>query len=756
MLTEQISPARPLRVLALAKQIPVFQEMRLGPDGRLVREGVLHMNDYCRRAVAKGHEIAKTSGGTMSVMTLGPDSADTVCREALAFGAANGYPVNGIHVCDRAFAGSDTLATARALAAAIRRTGPYDLVLCGLNSLDADTGQVPPQIAELLDLPFAAGVRRLQLKGKTLRLELEHDDERSLVEVDLPALLSCAERLCDPCKVKEPEIWAEQDGSLITKLSATDIAESDPAGTEAIGTGGTGTAGIGTAGTGGEGTGLWGQEGSPTSVGEVRIVPTDRERLIVWTGEDDKGAGDRGADYEGTDGRSADDRGTDGRGADYEGTDSGSEDLEAVIQRAVRHCAERGALDAGSTSSDIAEGSTDSGNAGSGPKDNHAKVPAARKVSTEQDSVEHVSSLSKSLPAIGVIIEPDRLRVARELLGAAADLATQIGGKVVALGSQLPDAQELGSFGADEGVVFETAPVRTSADGKIHQSLTNSTEGTEDAPSGSSTGSNLTSASLLEEDIAAAVSCWAEKESVWALLAPGTEWGRQVASRVAAKQKAGLVGDAIGLDVGSSFTASEDPLLKHRLVADKPAFGGQLVAEIFCSSPLQMATLRAGVLPLLQPRESKPAIISTQLCTPRDRIKLLSRQRDDDSDELANAEVVIGVGQGVDPDDYPLLEDLCEQLGATLCATRKVTDKGWMPRARQVGITGHSISPRLYIAIGLAGNFNHSVGVRTSGTIVAINTDPEAMIFQTCDIGLVGDWRELLPPLVKELLSQMP
>ena len=702
MLTEQISPARPLRVLALAKQIPVFQEMRLGPDGRLVREGVLHMNDYCRRAVAKGHEIAKASSGTMSVMTLGPDSADTVCREALAFAAGSGVPMSGIHVSDRAFAGSDTLATARALAAAIRHTGPYDLILCGLNSLDADTGQVPPQIAELLDLPFAAGVRRLELNGETLRLELEHDDERSLAEIGLPALLSCAERLCAPCKVKEPEVWAEQDGSLITKLSAADIADEASAGAGGTGTGGTSTGA----------TSLWGQEGSPTSVGEVRIVQTDRERLIVWTG-----------------------------------ADSGGEHLEAAIQRAVRHCAERGALEAGNADAD----SAGSDSAASEAEENRAKVPA-----TQQNSAEHDPSLRESLAAIGVIIEPDRLRVSRELLGTAAELASKIGGKVVALGSHLPDARELGSFGADEGIVFEAASVGTSADGKIPQSLANSTEETEDAPTGSSTGSNSTSATLLEEDIAAAVSCWAEKESVWALLAPSTEWGRQVASRVAAKQEAGLVGDAIGLDVGSSFAASEDTLLKHRLVADKPAFGGQLVAEIFCSSPLQMATLRAGVLPLLTPRESEPAKISTQLCTPRNRIKLHSRQRDDNSDELANAEVVIGVGQGVDPDDYPLLQDLSNQLGATLCATRKVTDKSWMPRARQVGITGHTISPRLYIAVGLAGNFNHTVGVRTAGTIVAINTDPEAMIFQTCDIGLVGDWRDLLPPLAKELLSQMP
>lgn len=599
------------------------------------------MNDYCRRAVAKGHEIAVASGGTMSVMTLGPDSADTVCREALAYGAASGCSVSGIHVCDKAFAGSDTLATARALAAAVRRTGPYDLVLCGLNSLDADTGQVPPQIAELLDLPFAAGVRRLALEGETLRLELEHDDERSLAEVGLPALLSCAERLCDPCKIKEPEVWAQQDGGLIAKLSAADIADDALA----------------------WGSSPWGIEGSPTSVGETRIVPTDRERLIVWTG---------------------------------------GEELDAAIRRAVGHCMERGALDASS--------------AGTGSIQSEPTVAATLLSSSESDS------MSASLPAIGVIVEPDRLRIARELLGAAAGLASQIGGKVVALGSHLPEAQDLGSYGADEGVVLKTAPTAT----------------------------------LLEEDVAAAVSGWCEKESVWALLAPSTEWGRQVASRVAAKLGAGLVGDAIGLDVGSSFTNPQDPLLKHRLIADKPAFGGQMVAEIFCSSPLQMATLRAGVLPLLTPRESKPAIMSVQACAPRSRVKLLSRQRDDDSDELANADAVIGVGQGVDPADYPLLEELCEQLGAALCATRKVTDRGWMPRARQVGITGHTISPRLYIAIGLAGNFNHTVGVRTSGTIVAINTDPEALIFETCDIGLVGDWRELLPPLVEELLSQMP
>ncbi|MCB0996090.1 MAG: hypothetical protein KDB21_13415, partial [Acidimicrobiales bacterium] len=211
-----LNPSRPLRVAALVKQIPVFEDMSLGPDGRLVRDGLdLHMNDYCRRAVAKGHELAQASGGTLTVITLGPPSAENVLREALAFGADA-----GVHVTDPAFAGSDTWATARALAAALEHVGPFDIVLLGRNSVDADTGQVPPQVAELAGLPFLTGVRELAIDGVTIRAGLEHDDEWVDAEVDLPAMLSCAERLCDPCKIKDPAVWAQQDAERITTLSA--------------------------------------------------------------------------------------------------------------------------------------------------------------------------------------------------------------------------------------------------------------------------------------------------------------------------------------------------------------------------------------------------------------------------------------------------------------------------------------------------------------------------------------------------------
>src|SRR5271170_3013344 len=126
------------------------------------------MNPYCRRAVAEGVTLARDSGGTCTVLTIRPEGAEDVLREAVAWGADA-----GLHACDDAFAGSDTLATARALAAVLRAAGPFDLILLGRNSIDGETGQVGPQVAELLDLPFAGGVRRVRDGGAVWPLELE-------------------------------------------------------------------------------------------------------------------------------------------------------------------------------------------------------------------------------------------------------------------------------------------------------------------------------------------------------------------------------------------------------------------------------------------------------------------------------------------------------------------------------------------------------------------------------------------------------
>jgi len=588
-----------MRIAALVKQIPAFEEMELGPDGRLRRDGLdLEMNPYCRRAVAQAVELAAAVGdGVVTVFTLGPPQADDVLREAIAWGHQHSVSTDGVLITDPAFAGSDTLATARALAAAIDREEPFDLVLLGRNSVDADTGQVGPALAELLDLPFATGVRYLSMKGSTLHLRCELDDGWMQVEVPMPAVISAAERLIDPCKV-EPDERALVDNDRIRIVTARDL-----------------------------GTGPWGVAASPTEVGPVRMHDVDRARLVL-----------------------------DGPVAEQ-------------VQRALGLLSDRGALD---TTADTP------GDAGT--------VPAAR---------------GAGGPAVAVLAEPGRAHVTHELVGAAARLAAEIGGHVVAVNADVLDAHVLASWGAD--VVLDIGD------------------------------------DLVEEDVAAGVVAWAGDASPWAVLAPSTAWGREVSARTAAALEAGLAGDAVALEVDGG-----------RLVAWKPAFGGQLVAAITATSPVQMATVRAGVLTPLAPRVAVAASHAVAI-EPRGRLRVLARTRDDDLDTLAEAHVVIGVGQGIDPTEYPLLEPLQAALGAELAATRKVTDRGWMPRARQVGITGRSIAPRLYVALALDGKFNHMVGVRAAGTVVAVNTDPGALVFDAADVGIVADWRDVVPLLTAAL-----
>ncbi len=182
------------------------------------------------------------------------------------------------------------------------------------------------------------------------------------------------------------------------------------------------------------------------------------------------------------------------------------------------------------------------------------------------------------------------------------------------------------------------------------------------------------------------------------------------------------------------------------LVAAKPAFAGALVADITCRSATQMATVRPGVLPAAS-LLARDVPVVTRTLGRRGRVRVLSDRRDDDVETLARAAVVVGVGTGVAPEDYGELAPLAALLGAELAATRKVTDKGWAPRARQVGITGRSLAPRLYVAVGLSGKFNHMVGVRAAGTVLAVNADRGAPVFEHCDVGIVGDWHEVVPLL---------
>jgi electron transfer flavoprotein alpha subunit len=588
-----------VRIAVLIKQIPAFEELELDDDGRLRRDGVdLEMNPYCRRAVSQACALAEQfHGSTITVVTLGPPAADDALREAIAWGLDRDVDIRGVHVTDPAFAGSDTLATAKALAAALDRDATFDLILVGRNSVDADTGQVGPELAELLDLPFLTGVRELTIDadGRVVaRCEL--DDGWLDAELTLPAVLSCAERLIDPSKVEPPGRAAVPDDRIVR------------VGADALG------------------RGPWGQDASPTWVGPVKVMAIERARR-TWP----------------------------------------DEPLAAQVDAAIAALVERGALD---RTSDAAAGT-------------------------------EVRATNPHAPRVSVVLEPGRMHANRELLGAAAALT----GNVLAIALEPPDPTLLTSWGASAVVHLD--------------------------------GENV------EEDIAEAVAEVAREHAPWAILLPSTAWGREVGSRAAVRLDAGLVGDAVDLDIEGD-----------RLFAWKPAFGGQLVAAIGCSSPIQLATVRPGVLPTRVPRAPEPVHIQRVAFSPRGRVHIKARTRDDDLDVLAEADAVIGVGTGVGPGEYDALEPLRALLGAELGATRKVTDKGWLPRARQIGITGRAIAPRLFVSIGASGKFNHVIGVRAAGTVLAINPDPDAPIWAATDVGVVADWHHAVPRLVDALRSR--
>lgn len=593
-----------MNVAVVVKQVPAVDALALSPAGRLQRSQVaLEMNAFCRRAVAMGVALARAGGGRCTVLTLGPPAAEDVLREAVAGGADE-----GVLVTDPAFAGSDTLATARALAAALGLLGPVDLVLAGRSSVDADTGQVPPELAELLGLPFVGAARELTVAGGGGALEIrsERDDGWRQVRVVLPAVVSTAERLTDPVK-RPPEARAAVPAERIRRLSAADL-----------------------------GPGPWGEAASPTRVGAVRAIAVDRACLRLT-----------------------------GPVADQ-------------ARRAVAALAARGAL----------PGRPGAGEAAPVPGADQPVVPPAG---------------AGVGPVVSVLVEPGGATVARELLGEAAELAAAVGGRVEAVGPGPGEPVQLAAWGADAVVDVRGAAV--------------------------------------EADVAAALSGrWAGSRP-WAVLAPGTAWGREVAGRVAARLGAGLTGDAVGLGVHAG-----------RLVCAKPALGGQLVAEVTAAGEPQMATVRPGVLVRRRPRPGGAVPVEVLGADTTGAVAVLgSGHDDDDVGALAAAPAVVCVGQGVAPEDYPLLDPLLALLGAALGATRKVTDRGWMARSRQIGITGHSVAPGLLVLLGVGGSVNHMVSSRAAGTIVAVNDDPDAAVFDWADIGLVADWRQAVPALVDAL-----
>jgi electron transfer flavoprotein alpha subunit len=231
------------------------------------------------------------------------------------------------------------------------------------------------------------------------------------------------------------------------------------------------------------------------------------------------------------------------------------------------------------------------------------------------------------------------------------------------------------------------------------------------------------------------------------MLYPATIQGRDLAPRVAAALYVGLTADCTGL-------AIKDGLL----LQSRPAFGGNIMADILSpNSRPQMATVRPNVMKISDPVYGKVAVLLRQeikIDKALRRVKILERKitREPGALKISDAKIVVSGGRGMKTKEkFKTLDELARLLGGMVGASRAAVDLGFREKARQVGQSGTTVSPRLYLAFGISGAVQHIVGMKSSDVIVAINKDPSASIFNVATYGIVGDAHEILPKLIEAL-----
>ncbi len=306
--------------------------------------------------------------------------------------------------------------------------------------------------------------------------------------------------------------------------------------------------------------------------------------------------------------------------------------------------------------------------------------------------------------------------VAFELLGEGRRLADKLGTELCAvlLGHQIQDgAQTLFAHGADKVHVVD------------HPAL----------------------AAYTAEPYSEAMSALIKKYKPEVVLAGATSVGRGFIARVAIQVSAGLTADCTELDVDVE---------KRLLLQTRPAFGGNIMACIICPDHRpQMATVRPKVFKPATPVAGRTGELILEPLTLQDPVvKVLDVVNAMQNEvNVAGAEFIVTGGRGLgSPENFKLLTDLAEALGgAAIGASRAAVDAGWISSFHQVGQTGKTVRPKIYIACGVSGQIQHLVGMNSSDTIIAINKDPDAPIFGVADIGIVGDLFQVIPELIKAL-----
>ena len=314
--------------------------------------------------------------------------------------------------------------------------------------------------------------------------------------------------------------------------------------------------------------------------------------------------------------------------------------------------------------------------------------------------------------------------VAFELLGKARDLADTLGEKVVALllGYGVKDqAQTLVEFGADEVIVVDTPELKD----------------------------------YLTEQYSQAVIQIIMDRKPNIVLYGATTIGRDLAPRLASRLKTGLTADCTKLEV----LPNKDEELEFRMT--RPSFGGNLMATIICPNTRpQMSTVRPGVMQKIERQGGRKGVITEfapNFDTAKFKVKVVETIKSDKSvADISEAKILVSGGRGVhDKEGFDKLQALADVLGGQVASSRAMVDNGVMPHECQVGQTGKTVRPNLYMACGISGAIQHLAGMEESDFIIAVNKDKFAPIFTVADLGIVGDLHKIVPMLTERIKKEI-
>jgi electron transfer flavoprotein alpha subunit len=232
--------------------------------------------------------------------------------------------------------------------------------------------------------------------------------------------------------------------------------------------------------------------------------------------------------------------------------------------------------------------------------------------------------------------------------------------------------------------------------------------------------------------------------------------GRDMAPRVASELRVGLTADCTNLKIGDF--EKKDASYKDILYQIRPAFGGNIIATIVSPDHRpQMATVREGVMKMNVPDAArKGAVVECEVELPKELLcaQIVKRMQEEKTVDLKGAQIIVSGGMGVgSKDNFKLVHQLAHVLGAQVAGSRAAVDAGFISKDHQVGQTGTTVRPKLYIAIGISGQIQHLAGMHESNRIIAINADPAAPIFHAAHYGIVGDLNEVIPRFIEAYKS---